>query len=196
VTAFDRLCRYLEARGTFSAAEMALVRATFVPRTLAAGGFLQRGGEPAKVAAFVTRGCLRSYVIDDDGKEHIVQFAPEEWWLGDSTSLATGAPSPYFIDAIEDSELLLIDPPGHLRLVGQIPGYAAGFQTGIQRHAAAKDRRIVGALAATADERYAEFLRQYPGIAARVPLRMLASYLGITPETLSRLRRAARRISP
>jgi CRP-like cAMP-binding protein len=196
VPSFDRLRAYLEARGRFSEAEMDLVRATFVPRTLAAGEFLQRAGEPAKVAAFVARGCLRSYVIDDDGREHIVQFAPEEWWLGDSDSLATGAPSAYFIDAIEESELLLLDPDGHRRLIGGVPGYAAGFQTGIQRHAAAKDRRIVSALATTAEARYAEFLRTYSSIAARVPLRMLASYLGMTPETLSRVRRAAGATAP
>jgi CRP-like cAMP-binding protein len=95
----------------------------------------------------------------------------------------------YFIDAIEDSDLLLIDNPSHHRLVEHIAGYAAAFRTGLQRHAAAKDQRIVSSLSASAEERYLEFLRVYPSIALRVPEAMLASYLGMTPETVSRIRK-------
>jgi CRP/FNR family transcriptional regulator, anaerobic regulatory protein len=135
-------------------------------------------------------------VIDAKGKEHIVQFAPETWWLADSMSLNRGTPSPYFIDAIEDSDLLLIDAPSHQRLVDDVAGYAAAFRTGLQRHAAAKDERIVSSLAGSAEERYLEFLRVYPSIAVRVPQTMLASYLGITPETVSRIRRKLSRNKP
>ena len=138
-------------------------------------------------------GCLRSYVIDGKGKEHIVQFAPEDWWLADNTSLMSGTPSQYFIDAVEDSILLLIDPPSHQRIIERIPGYAASFRTGLQRHAAAKDQRIVNSLSASAEERYQEFLRTYPSIALRVPQWMLASYLGVSPETLSRIRKSLSR---
>jgi CRP-like cAMP-binding protein len=186
---FNVLRTYLEARARFAPEEIANVRSAFLYRRLGAGAFLRQAGEVARYAAFVARGCLRNYVIDPKGKEHIVQFAPETWWLADATSLNNGTPSPYFIDAIETSELLLIDGPSHQRLVETIPGYAAAFRVGLQRHAAAKDKRIVEALAASAEERYQEFLRVYPSIAARVPQAMLASYLGITPETLSRVRR-------
>ena len=137
----------------------------------------------------MARGCLRSYVIDSEGREHIVQFAPETWWLADNVSLATGAPSQYFVDAIEDSDLLLIDPLSHETIVERIPGYAAAFRRGLQRHAAAKDERIVSSLSASAQQRYLDFLKTYPSIATRVPQRMLASYLGVTPETVSRIRR-------
>ena len=97
-------------------------------------------------AAFVATGCLRSYVIDGKGKEHIVQFAPENWWLADNTSLMSGTPSAVLRDAVEDSSVLLIDPPSHQRIIDRIPGYAASFRTGLQRHAAAKDQRIVNPL--------------------------------------------------
>jgi CRP-like cAMP-binding protein len=143
----------------------------------------------AKYAAFVARGCLRTYVIDTGGSEHIVSFAAETWWVSDNVSLASGTPSQYFIDAVENSELLLIEPAGHERLVEKAPGYAAAFRRGLQRHAAAKDQRIVSALSASAEERYLEFLETYPTIAARVPQKMLASYLGMSPETVSRIRR-------
>ncbi len=156
---------------------------------LRAGEFVQRGGEVARHAAFVASGCLRSYVIDAKGKEHIVQFAPETWWLADATSLSTQVPSQYFYDAIEDSEVLLIEPAGQDRLVAEVPGYAAAFRKGLQRHAAAKDQRIVLSLSATAEERYLNFLATYPTIATRVPQFMLASYLGVSPETVSRVRK-------
>jgi CRP-like cAMP-binding protein len=180
---------YLEARAEFSQQDFEQIRRAFRWRRLAAGEFLQRAGEVTRYAAFVATGCLRNYIIDARGKEHIIQFAPETWWLADSTSLNSGVPSQYFIDAIEDSELLLIDGPSHKGLVDGVPSYALAFRTGLQRHAAAKDQRIVSSLSATAEERYLEFMRTYPSIALRVPQTMLASYLGMTPETISRIRK-------
>jgi CRP-like cAMP-binding protein len=193
MSAFDRLRSYLENKATFSEEEFAFMEPLFIPRELPAGAFLQRGGEVATHATFVATGCLRSYVIDAKGKEHIVQFAPEDWWLADNNSLMSGTPSQYFVDAIEDSTVLLLDPPSHQQIVEHVPGYAASFRSGLQRHAAAKDQRIVSALSTSADERYEEFLRTYPSIAQRVPQWMLASYLGVSPETLSRIRKSRSR---
>ena len=185
---FDTLRAYLEARASFTAEEFAYLRTVFLPKQLPAGGFLQRAGDVARYAAFIASGCLRSYVIDAKGKEHIVQFAPETWWLADSESLGRGVPTRFFFEAVEDSALLLIDAPSHQRVVERVPGYAAALRTGLQRHAAAKDDRIVSALSATAEERYLAFLETYPSMAQRVPQKMLASYLGVSPETLSRIR--------
>jgi len=147
---FDVLEAYLLARAAFSAEELAFVRTIFQPRRLAAGDFLQRGGDVARHAAFVARGCLRSFVIDAKGKEHVVQFATEQWWLADAISLNTGTPSQYFYAAIEDSDVLLIDPPAQQQLVDRVPGYSAAMRAGLQKHAAAKDLRIVKALSTTA----------------------------------------------
>jgi CRP-like cAMP-binding protein len=190
---FDVLQAYLTARATFTADDIAFMKTVFLPRRLAAGEYLQRSGEVARHAAFVARGCLRSFVIDAKGKEHVVQFAPEQWWLADAISLGSGTPSQYFFAAIEDSDLLLVDAPGHQRLIDRVPGYSVAMRTGLQKHAAAKDLRIVKALSATAEERYLDFMRTFPTVAQRVPQWMVASYLGISPETVSRIRKRRQR---
>ena len=186
---FEMLRTYFECRFRLTDEEFDFIKKSFLPKHLKKGAVLLREGEVAKYSAFVEKGCLRSYVIDNKGREHIVLFAPENWWINDSESIRNGTPATYFIDAIEESDILLLDAPSHLKLLEQVPGYASAFQTGVQKHAAAKDRRIVASLTATAEERYNDFLKTYPSIAQRVPQHMLASYLGITPETLSRVRK-------
>jgi CRP/FNR family transcriptional regulator, anaerobic regulatory protein len=186
---FETLRSYFECRFALTDEHFDFIKKFFLGKHLKKGGVLLREGEVAKYSAFVEKGCLRSFVIDNKGKEHIVLFAPENWWITDSESIRNGTPATYFIDAIEESDILLLDTPSHLKLLEQVPGYASAFQTGVQKHAAAKDRRIVASLAATAEERYNDFLKTYPSIAQRVPQHMLASYLGITPETLSRIRK-------
>jgi len=186
---FEVLQTYLQARATFTDQEFDFIRTVFIPRTLRAGESLHQAGEVAKHAVFVASGCLRSYVIDSGGKQHIVMFAPEHWWLADSISLATKTPSQYFVDAIEDSDILMIDPESHEKLVERVPGYAGAFRKGLQKHAATKDQRIVKSLSSSAEERYLDFLTTYPSIATRVPQWMVASYLGVSPETISRIRK-------
>ena len=188
MASFDDLREFYTARGTFTDAELAHTESLFVPRTLQSGDFLQRAGDVSQYVAFIAKGLLRSYSIDDKGNEHIVQFAAETYWLGDSASLTTGAPSQFFIQALEDSDLLLLDRPGHEKGMS-VPGYAEGFRLGVLKHAAAKDHRIVSAMSDSAEVRYLDFLNTYSSIAARVPQWMLASYLGISPETLSRIRK-------
>ena len=188
-SAFDVLRDYLRARASFSDQEMDFIRTMFRPATLLAGEFLQRAGTVAKDAAFVAKGCLRTYVIDAKGKEHIVLFAPETWWVADNVSLTSGRPSDYFIDAIEDSDLLLIDSPSHEAVVEKVPGYASGHRKGLQRRTAAQNERIVSSISASAHDRYLRFLETYPSLVTRVPQSMVASYLGVTPETVSRIRR-------
>ena len=165
------------------------MRSAFVERNIKKGDFLQREGEKVRYGAFVARGFLRSYFIDNKGKEHIVQFAPENWWVSDKAGIAEDATASFFIDAIEDTTALLLDIAGHKMLIESLPAYAASFRSGMERRGAAKDKRIVNSLSATAEERYNDFLETYPSIAMRVPQHMLASYLGITPETLSRIRK-------
>ena len=186
---YEVLRTYLVERAGLTDQDLAFALDKFTPRNLGAGEFLQRAGEVSQHTAFVASGCLRSYVIDAKGREHIVQFGPETWWLSDPKSLSTGTPSQFFIDAVEDSSLLLVDTNAHDLIVASIPAYAAAHRLGLHKRTAAMNERIVSAMSATAEERYLEFLKTYPSIATRVPQWMQASYLGVTPETVSRIRR-------
>jgi len=190
---FEVLKAYFERSFPVTEESFSLIKSVLTPKFLKKGEFLVREGDVAKYGAFVAKGFLRSYVIDNKGKEHIVQFAPENWWISDRSGITDGTPSLFFIDAIEDSGVLLIDMAGHVTLIEKLPGYAASFRIGMQKRAEAKDKRIVHSLSSTAEERYKDFLETYPSIAQRVPQHMLASYLGITPETVSRIRKQASR---
>ena len=161
--AFDVLRRYLSARAVFTADDFAFIETVFFPRRLLSEEFLQRAGDVACYASFVATGCLRSYLVDSTGKEHTVQLAPESCWLADSASLSTKAPSPYFVQAIEDSDLLLIDPMSHDMLVRRIPAYGASFQPGSQTQAAELDQPIEQPITATLRERYLRFLKARAG---------------------------------
>ena len=114
------LYHYFERSFPLTETDKALIKSVVSSRKIKKGEFLVRAGEVAKFGAFVTKGFLRSYVIDNKGKEHIMQFAPENWWISDKTGMSEGTPATFFIDAIEDSELILMDLAGHLTLVGKI----------------------------------------------------------------------------
>ena len=189
MSAFDPLRVYLEHKAPFTATELDSLEAFFVPATLRRGEFLQRAGEPMRHAAFVAKGCLRSYVIDPTGNEVILELAPADWWIGDRTFLTGGTTCECFIDSVGHSDLLLFDQPSHQSMVDCVPTFAAMFRVAFQKYAAAKDRRIINALSMSVEERYLDFLQTYPAIALEVPQRMVASYLGVSPETISRVRR-------
>src|SRR5262245_56463259 len=131
-SSFDVLKTYLEGRASFTGEEFVFIRKKFIPLILRRGEFLQRAGELAKCTGFVAAGCMRKYVIDATGKEHIVSFAPETWWVADGVSLTSATPAQFFIDAIEDSNLLLIEPASHEELVEKVPGYAATYRKALE----------------------------------------------------------------
>ena len=184
----DRLIEFFKARMPLTREHEQLARSLLSTRRVKKGETLQRAGDVATHGYFVAEGCLRSFTIDDKGREHVLQFAPEGWWLTDFTSMRDSTPSTYFIEALEDSGVVLMTHATHTRLVETLPGYAPAFATGLLKMAAARDKRLLDSLSATAEQRYLNFLETYASIARRVPQHMLASYLGITPETLSRLR--------
>lgn len=161
----------------------------FTPRQVRKHEFLLSEGEVSKHTFFTLHGCLRLFAVDNKGKEHIMQFAPENWWIGDSESSTMHAPSAYFIDALEDSEVLVIASEALEKSMKEIPQLALLFQRLMQNRQTATQKRIIFSMSASAEERYLDFIKTYPSLAQRIPQHMIASYLGITPESLSRIRK-------
>jgi CRP-like cAMP-binding protein len=150
--------------------------------------WLLREGEVSEYEAYVVKGCLRKYCMDDDGNEIILQFAIEDWWVGDISSFTNQTPSQVYVQALEDSDLLTIHHDDKEQLFQKVPQFERMFRLMLQRSYMVLQDRFVATLAQSADERYLAFLEKYPGIAQRVPQQYIASYLGITPEFLSRIR--------
>ncbi|MBW3544441.1 MAG: Crp/Fnr family transcriptional regulator [Bacteroidetes bacterium] len=139
---------------------------------------------------FVVKGCLRSYVIDEKGKEHIIQFAPENWWISEQISLIKKEPAMYFIDAVEDTDYLALDEQFFPEFGRIVPG-AAEFSSRLQLNSLRSfQKRLVSHLSDTGEQRYLSFIRTYPSLALRLPQKMIASYLGVMPESLSRIRKS------
>jgi CRP-like cAMP-binding protein len=150
--------------------------------------FLLRQGDQCPNAFFVESGLLRSYTIDDTGKDHIIQFAPENWFISDRSSAYFHEPSLVFIEAIEDSVVIVIDQY-YNDFIREIPSYKEKNEMLLQNHIRHLQNRINALLGATAEARYLDFIRLYPNVSLRVPQWMIASYLGVTPESLSRVRK-------
>lgn len=161
----------------------------FVSKKLKKRQYLLQDGDVSKYQAFVIQGLLRSYTVDEKGSEHILQFASEGWWMADLSSYLTHEPSILNIDALEDVELLLLTKAAWEEAMKKVPALEHYFRIIIQNHLVATQKRLLHSLAETAEEKYNRFLGIYPECAQRVPQHMIASYLGITRETLSRIRR-------
>ncbi|PTT75632.1 MULTISPECIES: Crp/Fnr family transcriptional regulator [unclassified Chryseobacterium] len=151
--------------------------------------FLLQYGEVCRYIYFVEKGLLKMYSIDKNGKEHIIQFAPESWLTSDRSSLYFNEKSVYYIEAVEDSEVLLLHPDFINKLIGEFPDSIEKSDILLQKHIKSLQDRINSLLAETAEERYMKFIKMYPDLLLRVPQWMIASYLGITPESLSRVRK-------
>lgn len=151
--------------------------------------FLLTKGDYCKDTFFVEKGLLRQYSIDEKGKEHILYFGPENWFISDRESAYFNQPSTYYIQALEDSQVVLIDENFIQRLSDKIPSFTDFNNRLLHNHIRNLQNRINMLLSALAEDRYLQFVKMYPDILLRVPQTMVASYLGITPESLSRVRR-------
>jgi CRP-like cAMP-binding protein len=151
--------------------------------------FLLEAGQVCKFENFVTKGCMRTYTIDDNGFEHISMFAVEDWWTGELFSFLTQTPATFNIDALEDSVVLQISKPDLELLYLKIPKFERFFRIILQNASISFQRRINQSLSSPADQRYLQFIGQYPQLAGRLSQKQIASCLGIIPEFLSMVRR-------
>jgi CRP-like cAMP-binding protein len=151
--------------------------------------YLLQAGDISLYENFVNKGCLRAYTIDPQGEEHIVMFALEGWWVSDLYSFLTNTPATQNIDALEDSEVFSIERSDLDMLYEKVPKFNKLFLKLLQNAFVAHQRRIIASISQTAEEQYLDFIKRYPSIEQRVPQHQIASYLGISPETISRIRK-------
>ena len=161
----------------------------YVSKKVAKNEFLLREGEICLDTFFVEKGLLRMYSLDKNGKEHVIQFAPENWLISDRSSLNFNEKSKFYIEAIEDTEVFILGNDFFTKMIENYPHIAERNDLLLQKHIRNLQNRVNSLLADTAEERYMNFIKMYPDILLRVPQWMVASYLGITPESLSRVRK-------
>jgi CRP-like cAMP-binding protein len=152
-------------------------------------GFLLKEGEVNNYTGFVTKGCLRTYTRDQEGNENVTRFAIEDYWVGDLYSYLTGDVSSYNIEASIDSTVLLIHKNDMEKVYEQVPKFERFFRIIIQRGYIALEKRFSVDLSNNALQKYENLLQKFNDIELRVSQKHIASYLGITPESLSRIKK-------
>lgn len=160
-----------------------------IPKKLRRRQYLLQAGDVCRWLAFISKGCLRQYTSDDAGTEHIIGFGVEGSWMTDLDSYRPRHPSTTNIDALEDSELLLVESESLEKLYAVAPVWEHYFMEVLALQHRAALARISDFVSASAEERYLRFLKIYPDLFQRVPLHQIASFLGVTPQTLSRIRK-------
>jgi len=186
---FEDFKEYISSKVTISDQDWLKIRSLGMEKTLRRKDFLLREGEMWRYSAFVCSGCLRIYRVDDSGTEHIQRFTIAKSWTGDTGSMITGKPASYNIDALEDTELVLFYSDDFDALCREIPGLTTMMNNDLKACMSATEDRVNVVLSYTAQEKYLAFMEEYPGLSGRIPQYMIASYLGITPESLSRVKK-------
>jgi CRP-like cAMP-binding protein len=189
----DALFNYIEAKAgeKLTDNECDVIKAAFDQKRMRKRQCLLREGDVCKYTAFIVKGSARMFSVDEKGHEHIIRFGLESWWLSDHESLINLTPSPYFIEMLEDSELLVISFPNALELRNKSRRFNLTVQALERFETIAMQKRIYAAIGMTAEERFCDLSRTYPQFLERFPMNMIASYLGLSAETLSRIRRNA-----
>lgn len=185
---FDVFEKYLCEYGIFVYEDLDLIRSASMVKSLSKKDYLLREGDICRYKTFVCRGCLRSYRIDNNGTEHIINFAIERNWINDEVCFQVAAPGSTIIDALEDSVVIQWSNENFVRLVATIPAFNLFYQKYLEESLNEKQRRIISILSNNAQERYQSFINNFPKLYNRIPLYMIASYLGMSRETISRAR--------
>lgn len=185
----DALNQNISRYVSFTPDELAIFNSLLKPLFVPKKTILLREGEKCNFEAYVVKGCIRKYYIDPDGTELIVQFGVEDSWMSDiSFSIYEPNPSRVFMETLEDCDLLLFTPETKEELFARVPKFERAFRILVQRNLTATQNRLFDSISKTATDKYLEFLQRYPALPQRVAQHYIASYLGISPEFLSKVR--------
>lgn len=174
---------------TLTEEEASYFSSLFLPLKVKQNEMPEKIGEPTRYFIHVNSGCLMSYFTDPEGNDHVMQFATAGWWTGDLPSFTQQIPSIHATRALTDSEILLLPKPSMDQLLEKYPKFERYFRILFQNSLINHQSRIIQNLSAKAEDRYLTFQKKYPSLEQYVPLKYIASYLGITPEFLSKIRR-------
>jgi CRP-like cAMP-binding protein len=183
------LIAYFEKHLPLTEEEKAIVEEVFKERSIKKRQFILQEGDICKHNTFVVEGCFKMYLIDPNGKEHNLQFAVENWWIGDIGSFHSEEPSRLTIEALENSVILQIKKEDQWRLFVDYPKFNRIFRVLAENAMVSQQHRILQNISSTAEERYLDFLKRYPQLFNRISNVQIASYLGVTPEFLSTIRK-------
>lgn len=184
----DKLIAHISTFCILNVEEEDILRGLVREKQVKRKQFLLRTGDQAQYTIFVVDGCLRSYAVDRNGFEHTLQFAPENWWISDMFSLINQLPSEINIDALADSHVLLLSRACQLQIFDRIPKLERYFRILTENALASSNHRTLDSLSLPAKNRYQKFCTLYPTLINTLPQKLIASYIGITPEFLSKLR--------
>lgn len=183
----ELLLQHVSKHISLTKEEEDILKSFLHPKKIKKKHFLLQEGEVNKSATFVTSGILRIYSIDKNGFEHILQFAPPGWWIGDMKSALTQQPATLNIDAIEDTEVIWISKEDMDKLYAAVPKFERFFRILAENSIASYQQRLVNNLSLSAAERYNNFCQLYPSLIQSLPQKQVASYIGVTPEFLSKM---------
>ncbi|OLY95018.1 cAMP-binding domain of CRP or a regulatory subunit of cAMP-dependent protein kinases [Cnuella takakiae] len=183
------LIKYFENLLPLEEEEKAVVEEAFSERQIKRKQFILQEGDICKHHTFVVQGCFRMYMVDEKGKEHNLQFAIENWWITDIGSFYSEEPSRLYIEALEPSIVLQLKKEDQLKLFDNNLKFNQIFRSLTEKALVSAHRRILEIISSTAEERYLDFLKRYPYFFNRISNVQIASYLGVTPEFLSTIRK-------
>ena len=188
---FIPLFDYIERKSSvkLSEDERNLITTQLKPKKLRKRQYFLQEGEVCKYMGFIVKGATRMFAADEKGHEHILHFGLEDWWVGDYESFYLLTPSKYYVEALEEVEMILVTNEQLQELAQAIPAIEKMLDSLNKGAAIANNKRMHAAISLTAEERYEDLARMYPHFFQRFPQNMIASYLGISPETLSRIRK-------
>ena len=182
------LLSYIQKFVDLTEEEQLILASNVICRKYLKGQYLLQQGDVCKYQCFVISGCVKTYFIDDEGQEHIMMFSIEDWWAADMSSFITQTPADFNIQCLQNTELIMFSNDALKDLYLQIPKFESFFRQILERGLAASQKRVIRNFSLTAKERYLYFRNQYPKTEQRIPQYMVASYLGITKEFLSKIK--------
>lgn len=184
----EQLFKSINEHTVLTKSDRERLESSFIHKSLVRRDLLLREGDVCRRLAFIEGGSMYSYSSDKKGQLNVIQFAFEGWWIADLYSYLTGEPTALTIEALEDCNLLMIDKATNDRLMNEIPAYSTYNRILFQNAYVAKQRRIGFTIGLSAEEKYSRFMKEHPDHLHRLPQHLIASYLGMSPETLSRVR--------